>query len=340
MKKNYILVLSTIILGFLIGVLIVPYIYPSHSLGQVTTYIQTVSGDSASQQKEVYVLEAATLKPLVDMLRNVMTSRGYIVYDEAKGSLQLAREINDLGKRADLFISIDSEVIEKVLMPNGSASWYIVIATSSMVLVYGNASEDRLKKPLNMLARGDLKGFFEELLSGNYRIGLGNPDNVPQGYRTLIMLKLAGLMIWGDEGYYIDKFNKLQKAGKVVYTRDAAALVAQLQTGAIDASFTYLHEALLYNLKHARLPKELDLSDLSLRDFYSKANYTTSSGALIRGAPIEIVATIPKTAVNRQAALSIIAYLLTDKGKEVMRRAGLTPLDNPVIRGSDRDLIG
>ncbi len=332
--------MGTIILGLLIGIFISPYIYPSHGPGQVTTYTQTVSGGSSQQQKEVYVLEASTLKPKVDILRNVMVSRGYMIYDEAKGSLQLAREINDLGKRADLFISIDSEVVEKVLMPNGSASWYIVIATSSMVLVYSNASEDRLKKPLDMLARDDLKGFFEGLLSGNYRIGLGNPDNVPQGYRTLIMLKLAGLMIWGDERYYIDKFNELQKTGKVVYIRDAAALVAQLQTGAIDVSFTYLHEALLYNLKYARLPRELDLSDLSLRDFYSKANYTSSSGAVIRGAPIEIVVTIPKTAANRQAALSIIAYLLTDKGKEIMRKAGLTPLDNPIIRGSDRDLFG
>jgi molybdate/tungstate transport system substrate-binding protein len=340
MKKNYILVLGTIILGFLIGVFTSPYIYTFHSPRQVTTYTQIVSGGLASQQKEVYVLEAATLKPMVDMLKNAMASHRYMVYDEAKGSVQLAREINDLGKRADLFITVDSEVVEKVLMPNGSASWYIVIATSSMVLVYSNASEDKLKKPLDMLARGDLRGFFEELLSGNYRIGLGNPDNVPQGYRTLIMLKLAGLMIWGDEGYYINKFNELQKAGKVVYTRDAAALVAQLQTGAIDASFTYLYEAMLYNLKYARLPRELDLSDLSLRDFYSKANYTTSSRVVIRGAPIEIVVTIPKTAVNRQAALSIIAYLLTDKGKEIMRKAGLTPLDNPVIRGSDRDLFG
>ncbi len=340
MKKNYILTLGTTILGFLIGVLVSPYIYPSHGPGQVTTYTQTVSGGSAPQQKEVYVLEAATLKPMVDMLKNVMASRGYMIYDEAKGSLQLAREINDLGKRADLFIPIDSEVVEKSLMPNGSASWYIVIATSSMVLVYSNASENKLKEPLDMLAKGDLKGFFEELLSGSYRIGLGNPDNVPQGYRTLIMLKLAGLMIWGDEGYYINKFNELQKAGKVVYTRDAAALMAQLQIGTVDVSFTYLHEALLYNLKYARLPRELDLSDPSLRDFYSKANYTTSSGAVIRGAPIEIVVTIPKTAVNRQAALSIIAYLLTDKGKEIMRKAGLIPLDNPMIRGSDRDLFG
>ncbi|MEM1610685.1 MAG: substrate-binding domain-containing protein [Sulfolobales archaeon] len=359
MKGSYILVLGIAILTFFIGVIISPYIYQFQSSGQgqqggimgsstsnvttaytkVITYTQTIAGASAQRQKEVYVLEAATLKPMVDMLKDVMTPLGYAIYDEAKGSVQLASEINDLGKRADLFIPIDSEVVEKVLIPNGTASWYIVIATSSMVLVYSNASEGKVKKLLDMLEKNDLKGFFDEVLSGNYRIGLGNPDNVPQGYRTLIMLKLAGLMLWGDEGYYIARFNELQKAGKIVYTRDAAALVAQLQTGAIDISFTYLHEALLYNLKYARLPKQLDLSDPSLKDFYSKVNYTTSTGAVIRGAPIEIVVTIPKTAVNKEAALSIIAYLLTDKGRDIMRRAGLIPIDNPVIRGSDKDLF-
>jgi molybdate/tungstate transport system substrate-binding protein len=361
MKRIYILMLGVTLLGIFIGILISPYIYslqtskqPQPEVGRnkvganiSTIYTLTITrketltatGAQALQPREVYVLEAATLKPMIDMLKDIMKPRGYMIYDEAKGSAQLAREISDLGKRADLFVSIDSEVVEKILMPGGVASWYIVFSTSSMVFVYSNASEDKVRRPLEMLARGDLKGFFDGLLSGSYRIGLGNPDNVPQGYRTLIMLKLAGVMLWGNESYYISRFNDLQRSGKVVYTRDAASLVAQLQTGAIDISFTYLHEALLYNLKYARLPKQLDLSDPSLRDFYSRANYTTSSGTVIRGSPIEIVITIPKTAENREAALAVIAYLLTDKGRELIRRAGLVPIEIPEIRGSYSDLF-
>jgi len=351
MNRLYIISAVLALLGFIVGLAIAPYIYQpqagisrpytyTYSQAFTPTYTSSIAGTPAAGQKELYVLEAATLKPLVDMIKDVMKARGYVIYDEAKGSVQLAREINDLGKRADLFIPIDSEVVEKILMPSGTASWYMVIATSSMVLVYSNASEDRVGKPLDLLSRGDLKGFFDEVLSGSYRIGVGNPDNVPQGYRTLIMLKLAGIMLWNNESFYIDRFNELVKAGKVVYARDAAALVSLLQTGAIDIAFTYLHEARLYNLKYAPLPKQLGLSDPSLRDFYARANYTTSSGTVIRGAPIEIVVTIPKTAVNREAALAVIAYLLSDKGKDLMRKAGIIPVETPELRGSQSSIFG
>jgi len=344
MNKVYNISVVLALLGFVVGLFIAPYIYQPQA-GQdrpgasAFAYTSRASESPMAGRKELYVLEASTLKPMVDLVKDVVKARGYVVYDEAKGSTQLAREITDLGKRADLFIPVDSEVVEKILMPSGAASWYIVIATSSMVFVYSNASEDRVRGPLDLLSRGDLKGFFDEILSGSYRIGVGNPDNVPQGYRTLIMLKLAGIMIWGNESFYMDRFNGLVKAGRVVYARDAASLVSLLQTGAIDIAFIYLHEARLYSLKHASLPKQLDLSDPSLRDFYAGASYTTSTGTVIKGAPIEIVVTIPKTAVNREAALAVISYLLSDKGRVLMREAGIIPVDNPELRGSYSDMF-
>lgn len=358
MKKSFILYAAFLLIGFAIGAIVSPYVFSQQASGSrittvtqnnegsistiisTLTYSTTIMERQSAAKREVYIFEAATLKPLVDVIKQIMLTRGYTVIDEAKGSTQLAREINDLGKRADLFISIDSEVVEKILMPSKTATWYIVIASSSMVFVYSNYSESKVKKALDMLGSGNLEGFFEEILSGDYRIGLGNPDNIPQGYRTLMILKLAGLILKNNESYYLDKLNSLLKSGKAIYARDAAALTSLIQTGAIDVSFTYLHEAILYGLKYARLPKELDLSDPGLRSLYSRVNYTTSTGQTISGAPIEIVVTIPMTAVNREAAFAIISYLLTSSGKEIIRKAGLNPFDSPEIRGSVEDLFG
>ncbi|HWQ17139.1 MAG TPA: extracellular solute-binding protein [Sulfolobales archaeon] len=341
MKRNVIISIMGVLVAFLLGLILSPYVLePLTSAGTGSTSVTTASQSSGSYKKEIYILEAATLKPLVDMLREIASQRGYVVYDEAKGSTQLAREINDLSKRADLFIPIDTEVVEKILFPSGAATWYIVIATSSMVLVYSNSSEDKVRGLLDLLSRGDPESFFNELLSGQYRIGLGNPDNVPQGYRTIMIMKLAGLLIKGDENYYLARFNELVKSGKAVYTRDAAALVSLLQTGQIDVSFTYLHEAKLFNLKYARLPDDLSLSNPAKKDLYSRVNYTTSQGVVIRGNVIEIPVTIPRTAVNREAALSLISYLLTSQGRDLMVRAGLIPLEKPEIRGVYQDLLG
>jgi len=358
MKKSFILYAAILIIGFAIGAIASSYIPSQQAPGSriititqstggsistiisTFTYSTTVTERQSAAKREVYILEAATLKPLVNVIKQIMSARGYTVIDEAKGSTQLAREINDLGKRVDLFIPIDSEVVEKILMPSKTATWYRVIASSSIVFVYSNYSESKVKKGLDMLGSGNLEGFFEGILSGDYRIGLGNPDNVPQGYRTLMVLKLAGLILKNNESYYLDKFKSLLRSGKAIYARDAAALNSLIQTGAIDVSFTYLHEAILYGLKYARLPKELDLSDPSLRSLYSRVNYTTSTGQTIVGAPIEIVVTIPKTAANREAALAIISYLLTNSGKEIIRNAGLNPVDRPEIRGSVEDLLG
>ncbi|GAY25343.1 tungstate ABC transporter substrate-binding protein WtpA [Desulfurococcaceae archaeon AG1] len=341
MKRNVILNIMVILTSFLLGLIVSPYILgPLASAGTGMAGVTTTNQSSGTYKKEIYILEAATLKPMVDMLKEIASQKGYIVYDEAKGSTQLAREINDLGKRADLFIPIDTEVIEKILFPSRAATWYIVIATSSMVLVYSNSSEDKVRGLLDLLNKGELGSFFNELLSGQYRIGLGNPDNVPQGYRTIMILKLAGLLIMGDENHYLARFNELIKSGKAVYTRDAAALVSLLQTGQIDVSFTYIHEARLFNLKYARLPDDLDLSNPAKKDLYARVNYTTSQGVVIRGNVIEIPITIPKTAVNREAALSLISYLLTSQGRELMVRAGIIPLEKPEIRGVYQDLLG
>ncbi len=352
MKRYIILIAIGILAAFLIGLALSPYILgpvasPQSRIGaaQSSTYTVTYTVTTSiqgvgSSKKEIYILEAATLKPMVDMLKEMAGQKGYVIYDEAKGSTQLAREINDLGKRADLFISIDSEVVEKILMPNRTATWYIVIATSAMVFVYSNSSEDRLRKPLDLLSKGDIGAFLDEVLSGQYRIGLGNPDNVPQGYRTIMILKLAGILLKNDENHYVSKLNDLIKTGRAVYTKNAAALVSLLQTRQIDVSFTYLHEAMLYNLRYARLPDDLDLSNPAKRDLYSRVSYTTSDGRVIRGAMIEVVVTIPKTAVNREAALSLISYLLTSQGREIMARAGLVPLEKPEIRGVQQDLLG
>ncbi len=344
MRRSVILSVTWILVAFLLGLIVSPYILGPFArtagVGQagVLTPITQTQG-AGSSEKEIYILEAATLRPVVNMLKEIASKKGYIIYDEAKGSTQLAREINDLGKRADLFITIDPEVIEKILLPNRTATWYIVIASSAMVLVYSNSSEGKVKGLLDLLNRGDLGAFFDELLSGQYKIGLGNPDNVPQGYRTIMILKLAGLLIKNDENYYLSRFDRLLKAGGAVYSRDAAALVALLETGQVDVSLTYLHEAKLYNLKYARLPDTLDLSSPAKRDLYSRVNYTTSQGFMIRGGMVEIAVTIPRTAVNRDAALSLLTLLLTNQGREIMAKAGLAPLEKPEIRGSYQDLL-
>lgn len=330
MNRSFIYILSGLVIGLAIGSPLGVALQSGPARGQ--------EGEAAKALQDLRIFEAATLKPLVDMIKGIF--EGYTIYDQAAGSVQLARMINDLRQRADLFISIDSQVVDSIMIPGGSASWYVVFATSSMVLVYKNSSEARISRLSALARQGDWAGFFDELLSGRYRIGMGNPDRVPQGYRTILVLKLAGMLLKGDENYYAARLNDLVDRGVVIYARDAAAIVGLLQSGAVDVSLTYLHEAVLYNLGWVELHRNYSLSDPGLRDLYSRVSYTTNDGVVIKGAPIEIVATIPATAANREAASKILMLLLTDRGRELVAKAGLKPLENPELRGSVPSILG
>ncbi|MCK4761489.1 MAG: substrate-binding domain-containing protein [Candidatus Aminicenantes bacterium] len=89
------------------------------------------------KKEQVLVLHAGSLAlPFKDMAAAFMAEYpGVHVILEAHGSRTCARQITDLGRRADVMASADSAVIKNLLMPE-HAAFCIDFTTNEMALMY------------------------------------------------------------------------------------------------------------------------------------------------------------------------------------------------------------
>jgi len=111
-------------------------------------------------------------------------------------------------------------------------------------------------------------------------------------------------------------------------------LETRLESGAIDAGFFYLNEAVEKHLPYLELPEEINQSKPELAERYAAARYTNSLGVSFKGAPILYAAAVLSHARNPTAGVSFVDFLLSPSGQESMKRHGL--LAAPVLYGGDR----
>lgn len=276
----------------------------------------------------VVVFESASLSVLVGRVRDRLGPLGVVVLDEAKGSLQLVRELVSLRKEADVFITVDSRLVRDFLFPSGRASWAIEFATSSMVMAYSPRSKLG-NEVLRLVSEGEWAKVFDLITSPGARIGLGDPDLAPQGYRSLMLLKLAGALFKGDPEYYL---RVAEENNVFVYARSAPALVPLLETAEVDVVFTYFHEAVNHGLSFVELPDELSLSNPEYEALYSRV-YVELPGGVVEGETIRIAFTILNPPVNPRGAILFSLYLLSEPGRSLMREVGLAPIEPPRVLG-------
>jgi len=305
-------------------------------LALLSLLVKPVTG-SAEEEKTVSVLYAGSLASVMEngIGPAFVKATGYQYQGEAQGSLGAAQMIRDHLRTPDVFISADPLVNLNLLMGQDGdiAPWFIVVASSQLVLAYNPRSRFAAKF---QDASAHRTQWFEVLETPGVRFGRGDPKIDPKGYRTLFLFSLAGKYHRRDDIPRMlgDPQNPAQVFPEVV-------LLARVESGQLDAGIFYKHEILAHNLPYVDLPPEINLGDPRFKDKYAQESYTTATGQHIHGAPILFTVTIPNSARHRGSALAFVQFLLTSN--DLLQRFGFGNVEHqiggdptklqPVLRG-------
>ncbi|MBS7248302.1 MAG: extracellular solute-binding protein [Candidatus Jordarchaeales archaeon] len=298
-------------------------------------------GVSSAGRVEIHVLCAGSLSKIVSELAEAFRAEHpYVeIRISAHGSLECARLVK-AGARCDLILVSDYKVIEDELAESYAprsmkryCEWWAVFARNEIVLALAPGNPAGLNE----------KNWYWKLADPNQvkKWGRANPDSDPCGYRTLIVFNIC-------DAYYPehrDEFPGYPEMGiiKTLYLSNPSNvfvaakefdLMVALQTGQIDAGWTYLSLAEQFGLPYIRLPGNVSLGVpySEFNEWYSRFTITTESGRTYRGSSISYAASIPTTAENSYWATVFLRFILT-KGASIMERNSQPPVYPPILMG-------
>lgn len=234
---------------------------------------------------------------------------------EAAGSRELAFKITQMDKPCDIILSADYSVFEEILMPDYS-NWYLVFSTNEMVVIFSQWSKYGAEINEN--------NWYDILTRPGVKIGRSSEHLDPCGYRALMVWQLA-------ENYYNAKglYQRLDKNCPPENVRPKAIeLVAQIESLDLDYAFEYLSIAVQHRLQYIKLPEEINLGDLNLKESYKKARVKLEGPKgefVISGSPIQYALTIPDNALHREEAVAFLKFLLSDEGRAISKNNGQFP---------------
>ena len=284
---------------------------------------------TAAAESQVSVLYAGSLGNLMEMDIGPSFSRttGYKYLGEAKGSVLSANLIKEKLRTPDVFISADPKV-NQLLMGNENGNlvrWYATAFGNELALGYNPNS--RFAAELKQVGTDDPR-LYDILQEKGFRLGRGDPDLEPKGYRTLFLFDLA-------EKHY----QKPGLAQKILNNRDRPTLifpeeqlVARLEAGQLDAGVFYRNEVVEHSLPFIRFPRELNLSDPDLDPDYGAAIYVSPKGTKYVGSAIVYSITIPEISQNREGAIAMVSFILSDEGRKIVEKHALR-LIHSVVSG-------
>jgi molybdate/tungstate transport system substrate-binding protein len=274
------------------------------------------------------VLTFGDAKPFGDLLKAFKARHPAVrPAQENSGSLEAARKLTDLGKIPDVIGVADYGVIDKLLVPEHTR-WYAAFARNSMVLIYTDES----------IGAAEINGqnWWQVLQRPGVRAGRSDPALDPNGYRTLMVFQLT-------EKFYRQPglAARLERAFPPKYVRPKEAdLTALVQAGELDYAWSYASIARITGVRHVTLPREVDLSDPTLGEWYGHAAVRlpgqTRAGrdsVEFRGEPIVYALTIPTAAPNPQTAKAFVRFVLSTDGQAILKSNGFTLLDKPLLAG-------
>jgi molybdate/tungstate transport system substrate-binding protein len=285
---------------------------------------------------QLVVFNAGSLaKPFSELLRAFKGKYPDVVpAEENSGSLEAARKLTDLGKTPDVLGVADYGVIPKLLIPK-HATWYATFARNSMVLTYTDQS----------VGAREVNGqnWWQVLLRPEVRAGHSDPALDPNGYRTLMVFQLA-------EKFYRQPglAARLDHAIPPRYIRPKEAdLTALVQAGELDYSWSYASIAKTAGLRYVQLPREIDLSDPALADWYSQAivrlpgkQRAGADSVEFRGEPIVYALTIPTGAPHPHTAAAFVKFVFSPEGQAILRANGFILLEKPLLGGPGKPPAG
>jgi molybdate/tungstate transport system substrate-binding protein len=283
---------------------------------------------TSSEAGPLLVYNAASLtRPMRAVLDSFALRTRTRYVQESAASLELVRRITGLQATPDVLALADPDLFSSLLEPQFT-SWHALFGRNRIVLAYTARS-----RGASELASGR---WWEVLGRPGVQVGRADPNTDPSGYRTLLVWQLAGR-------YYgvPDMEARMLRAAPARNVRPREAdQVALLQAGELDYIWTYENLAALMSLPYLKLPDAVDLGSPADSAIYTAASTRVlgkSAGDTItvRGRPILFGVTVPRGAPHAAAADRFVAYLLSDEGRRILRRAHFDALDEPVIVGSD-----
>jgi molybdate/tungstate transport system substrate-binding protein len=262
---------------------------------------------------------------------------------QAHGSIQVIRQVTELGQDVDVVAVADYSLIPMLMyataMPDGRpyADWYIRPATNTMVLAY--TPQSKYAGELNA------NNWYQVVSRPDVRFGLADPRMDAVGYRTLMLDVLA-------ESYYhkdsilrdmigscfsqpitasaqngvttVSVPELLEPSASRMYLRGAnMQLLALLESNDVDYTFDYKSVVIQHNLKYLELPPGINLGDNAFADAYSKVvvkldfRRFKSVEPVFRGLPIAYGLTIPNNSKHKEAAVQFLQFVLGPDGQRI-----------------------
>jgi molybdate/tungstate transport system substrate-binding protein len=282
--------------------------------------------NAAPADDAIIVFNAGSLaRPLRAALDSFTAGTGIRIEQENAGSVETARKLTELHRIPDLVGSADYQVFPKYLMP-GQTSWYARFARNRMVLMYTPKSK--------LASTIDSTNWYRILETTGVQTGRSDPALDPNGYRSLIVMRLA-------EQYYkqpgLASRLVANSSAHVVRPKEVD-LMGLLQAGEIDYAWSYESVAQGAKLPYVTLPRAIDLSDPARAADYARAKVRIPGSSLtdsveIEGEPILYGFTVPRNAPHKALGEKFAAFLVSDAGKRIIAREHLDPLPAPIFVG-------
>jgi molybdate/tungstate transport system substrate-binding protein len=271
-------------------------------------------------ERELIIFHAGSLSVPFHQLADTFMKEnpGIKLLLEGAGSTECARKISELKKPCDIMASSDYSVIRDILIPEYT-NWYVAFATNEIGIAYNDKS--------SMAANINKDNWYDILLTKNIIYGRANPNLDPCGYRTIFAFLLS-------EKYYTKSglAEKLSRKDDNFIRPKEVDLLALLESNSIDYIFIYKSVAIQHKLKFLSLPVEINQSDPAFTEYYSTATTGVSGKdnnkkTLKKAEPMLYAATIIKNAPHKNAAIKFMEFLLSEKGKIIMRENGQPSLN-------------
>jgi len=282
---------------------------------------------------------------------------------EGHGSVQVIRNVTELGKKADIVAVADAQLIPLMMYPTsiagGSvpfADWCIEFSTNRMGIAYQSGSaysgEITAENWPAVFARPDVT------------IGLADPRIDAMGYRTLMVVQMAEdyyrdnavferivgdalnppVLISNSDGAWIIKVPEIFRSTnpRIKLRSYSIQLMALLESGDLDYSFEYESVAKQRGLDFLALPAEIDFSSPEWEAQYQQVAVQldfqrfASLLPVFQGTQIMYGLSIPNNAPHPAEAAGFIEFLLGDSGQKIFAQAWQPLLVAPTCDNIER----
>jgi molybdate/tungstate transport system substrate-binding protein len=272
-----------------------------------------------AKPKEIIVFHAGSLSVPFNELKEEYEKMNpdIMILLEPAGSLVCARKITELKKPCDIIASADYFVINELLIPEYT-KWSIRFATNEIVIAYSDKS--KYSSEINS------DNWTDILLRDDVIYSRSDPDADPCGYRAVFIIMLA------------EKLSRKQGLTEKMLMKDKGFirpkevdLVALIESNAADYMFQYKSVAIQHALKYLELPDDINLSNPSKAKIYNSVSLnvtgrTPESKIKVTGDYINYSMTILDSAPQKNEAIDFLCFMLSERGREVFRKNGQSPI--------------